>query len=82
LLVKAPREIDMQDYLHAWLTALPPSKGDIRLTVDVGPTAYCDGSEGFGVVPDGHDVGTQVRGTEPLADEAAKGVEHALMVEL
>jgi primosomal protein N' (replication factor Y) (superfamily II helicase) len=37
LLVKAPREIDMQDYLRTWLAALPPLKGDIRLTVDIDP---------------------------------------------
>jgi primosomal protein N' len=40
LLVKAPREIDVQDYLRARLAALPPSKGDIRLTVDVGPYSF------------------------------------------
>ncbi len=37
LLVKAPREIDVQAYLRAWLAALPPLKGDIRLTVDIDP---------------------------------------------
>jgi primosomal protein N' (replication factor Y) len=37
LLVKAPREIDIQAYLHAWLEALPQFKGDIRLTVDIDP---------------------------------------------
>jgi primosomal protein N' (replication factor Y) len=40
LLVKAPREIDVQDYLRAWLAALPPLKGDIRLTVDVDPYTF------------------------------------------
>ena len=37
LLVKAPRELDMQAYLRAWLAALPPLKGDLRLTVDIDP---------------------------------------------
>ncbi|MGZ5915555.1 MAG: primosomal protein N' [Hyphomicrobium sp.] len=40
LLVKAPREIDVQDYLRAWLAALPQLKGDIRLTVDVDPYSF------------------------------------------
>ncbi len=40
LLVKAPREIDVQDYLRTWLAALPPLKGDIRLTVDVDPYSF------------------------------------------
>jgi primosomal protein N' (replication factor Y) (superfamily II helicase) len=37
LLVKAPREIDIQSYLRAWLDAMPKIKGDIRLTVDIDP---------------------------------------------
>ncbi len=37
LLVKAPREIDMQSYLRGWLGQIPASKGDIRLQVDVDP---------------------------------------------
>jgi len=40
LLVKAPREIDVQAYLRAWLAAMPPLKGDIRLTVDVDPYSF------------------------------------------
>jgi primosomal protein N' (replication factor Y) len=40
LLVKAPREIDVQAYLRAWLTLLPPLKGDIRLTVDIDPYSF------------------------------------------
>jgi primosomal protein N' (replication factor Y) len=40
LLVKAPREIDVQAYLRAWLGALPPLKGDIRLTMDVDPYSF------------------------------------------
>ena len=37
LLVKAPREIDVQAYL---LAELPPLKGDVRLTVDVDPYSF------------------------------------------
>ena len=37
LLVKAPRDIDMQSYLRAWLGNVPAIKGDIRLQVDVDP---------------------------------------------
>lgn len=37
LLVKAPREIDMQSYLREWLSQIPAIKGDIRLNVDVDP---------------------------------------------
>ena len=37
LLVKAPREVDIQAYLREWLAALPQLKGDIRLTVDIDP---------------------------------------------
>ena len=37
LLIKAPREVDIQTYLRAWLDGLPKIKGDIRLTVDIDP---------------------------------------------
>jgi primosomal protein N' (replication factor Y) (superfamily II helicase) len=40
LLVRAPREIDMQAYLRAWLAAMPPLKGDLRLTVDIDPYSF------------------------------------------
>jgi primosomal protein N' (replication factor Y) len=40
LLAKAPREIDLQNYLRAWLARLPPIKGDIRLSVDVDPYSF------------------------------------------
>ncbi|MEL6289047.1 MAG: primosomal protein N', partial [Pseudomonadota bacterium] len=33
VLVKAPREIDLQAYLRAWLEAAPPARGDLRLSV-------------------------------------------------
>ncbi|MCK5497502.1 MAG: primosomal protein N', partial [Hyphomicrobiaceae bacterium] len=40
LLVRAPREIDVQAYLRAWLDRLPPLKGDLRLTVDIDPYSF------------------------------------------
>jgi primosomal protein N' (replication factor Y) len=40
LLAKAPREVDLQAYLRAWLEALPEIKGDLRLTVDVDPYSF------------------------------------------
>lgn len=40
LLVKAPREIDMQSYLRQWLSRLPPLKGDNRLAIDVDPYSF------------------------------------------
>ncbi|MGE5267511.1 MAG: primosomal protein N' [Deltaproteobacteria bacterium] len=40
LLVKAPREDDIQGYLRAWLSAVPDPKGDVRLSVDVDPYSF------------------------------------------
>ena len=40
LLVKAPREVDVQTYLRAWLGVLPEVKGDLQLTVDVDPYSF------------------------------------------
>jgi primosomal protein N' (replication factor Y) (superfamily II helicase) len=37
LLVKAPRELDIQAYMRAWLSDIPTIKGDIRLQVDIDP---------------------------------------------
>jgi primosomal protein N' (replication factor Y) (superfamily II helicase) len=37
LLVKAPRELDLQAYLRAWLDSLPKPPADLRLTVDIDP---------------------------------------------
>ena len=38
ILLKAPKEIDVQSYLRAWLEALPPIRGgDLRLQVDIDP---------------------------------------------
>ena len=40
LLVKAPREQDIQAYIREWLAQLPDVKGDIRLTVDIDPYSF------------------------------------------
>ncbi len=40
LLVRAPREIDLQAYLRAWVSFLPEAKGDLRLVVDVDPYSF------------------------------------------
>jgi primosomal protein N' (replication factor Y) len=37
LLLRAPREIDLQAYLRAWLSLIPEAKGDLRLVVDIDP---------------------------------------------
>jgi primosomal protein N' (replication factor Y) len=37
LLVKAPREVDVQAYLRAWLETLPKLTRDLRLQVDIDP---------------------------------------------
>jgi primosomal protein N' (replication factor Y) len=37
LLVKAPREQDIQAYIREWLARLPDARGDVRLTVDIDP---------------------------------------------
>jgi primosomal protein N' (replication factor Y) len=40
LLVKAPRELDLQAYLRAWLATLPKPASDLRLTVDIDPYSF------------------------------------------
>jgi primosomal protein N' (replication factor Y) (superfamily II helicase) len=37
ILLKAPKELDLQTYLRAWLGGLPKIQGDLRLQVDVDP---------------------------------------------
>jgi primosomal protein N' (replication factor Y) (superfamily II helicase) len=37
LLVKAPRELDVQAYVRAWVEALPKPPADLRLTIDIDP---------------------------------------------
>jgi primosomal protein N' (replication factor Y) len=40
LLVKAPRDEDVQAYLREWLARLPDVKGDIRLSIDIDPYSF------------------------------------------
>jgi len=40
LLVKAPRELDMQGYLRLWLGNLKKLPNDVRLTVDIDPYSF------------------------------------------
>ena len=40
LLVKAPREADIQGYLRDWLSGVPEPKGDLRLSVDIDPYSF------------------------------------------
>jgi primosomal protein N' (replication factor Y) (superfamily II helicase) len=40
LLVKAPRELDIQAYLRVWLATLPKPPSDLRLTVDIDPYSF------------------------------------------
>ena len=37
LLVKSPREQDIQSYMRAWLSTLPKLATDIRISVDIDP---------------------------------------------
>jgi primosomal protein N' (replication factor Y) (superfamily II helicase) len=40
LLVKAPRELDIQGYLRLWLGSLRKLPSDVRLTVDIDPYSF------------------------------------------
>ncbi|OYW55747.1 MAG: primosomal protein N' [Hyphomicrobium sp. 32-62-53] len=40
LLVKAPREADIQGYLRDWIGGVPEPKGDLRLSVDIDPYSF------------------------------------------
>ena len=40
LLVKAPREADVQAYMRAWLATLPKVRGDLRFAVDIDPYSF------------------------------------------
>jgi primosomal protein N' (replication factor Y) (superfamily II helicase) len=37
ILIKAPRDLDIQGYLRLWRDSLPPIKGDLTLTLDIDP---------------------------------------------
>ncbi|MBN9436684.1 primosomal protein N' [Bosea sp. (in: a-proteobacteria)] len=40
LIVRTPREIDLQGYLRAWLKRAPRPKGSVRVAVDVDPQSF------------------------------------------
>ena len=40
LLVKAPRNADLQHYLRDWLDTAPPQRGGVRVFVDVDPQSF------------------------------------------
>ncbi|HJU29798.1 MAG TPA: primosomal protein N', partial [Hyphomicrobiaceae bacterium] len=40
ILVKSPRELDLQAYLRTWLGALPKPPADLRLVVDIDPYSF------------------------------------------
>jgi primosomal protein N' (replication factor Y) (superfamily II helicase) len=40
LLVKAPRSVDLQGFLRAWLASGPKEKGSVRVAVDVDPQSF------------------------------------------
>ena len=40
LIVKTGREINLQDYLRAWLKRAPKPKGSVRVAVDVDPQSF------------------------------------------
>ena len=40
ILVRAPRELDLQTYLRGWLDQLPKVSSDLRLTVDIDPYSF------------------------------------------
>ncbi len=40
LLVKAPKDLDVQAYCRQWLERAPQAKGDLRLTIDVDPYSF------------------------------------------
>jgi primosomal protein N' (replication factor Y) len=37
ILVKAPREADIQAYLRLWMADMPKARGSIRLSIDIDP---------------------------------------------
>jgi primosomal protein N' (replication factor Y) len=40
LLVKAPRNVDIQSFLRAWMDRAPPAKGSVRTIIDVDPYSF------------------------------------------
>ncbi len=40
ILIKTPKEIDLQAYLRAWLNNVQKPKGDLRMAVDIDPYSF------------------------------------------
>jgi primosomal protein N' (replication factor Y) len=40
LLIKAPRNADLQGYLRAWLSRAPKARGSLRVVVDIDPQSF------------------------------------------
>ncbi|MCB1526228.1 MAG: primosomal protein N' [Hyphomicrobiaceae bacterium] len=40
LLVKASRDLDIQNYIRAWMETVGPIKGDLKLTIDIDPYSF------------------------------------------
>ena len=40
LLVQAPRSVDLQGFLRAWLAEAPPVRGSLRVQVDIDPQSF------------------------------------------
>ena len=40
LLIKAPREADLQAYLRLWMNEVPKARGSVRLTIDIDPYSF------------------------------------------
>ena len=40
ILVKAPRDLDLQGYLRLWAASIAPIKGDLSLSVDIDPYSF------------------------------------------
>ncbi|AMJ61305.1 primosomal protein N' [Bosea sp. PAMC 26642] len=40
LIVKTPREVNLQDYLRVWIKRAPKPKGSVRVAIDVDPQSF------------------------------------------
>jgi primosomal protein N' (replication factor Y) len=40
LLAHAPRGLDLQAYMRAWLRSTPPARGGVRVQVDIDPQTF------------------------------------------
>ena len=40
LLVKSPRDVDLQSYIREWLARAPKITGNVRLEIDIDPQSF------------------------------------------